>query len=105
MPEAEEAADAVTTKQPSPGSDYTLATFAAGPLGLGLANKNGQVKVTSVEAGLTADAQGVVEGSVVHEVSGQSTQGLDKAGVIKLITATARPLTIKFSPPANESRL
>jgi len=98
-------ADAVKTKQPSPGSDYLLATFAAGPLGLGLKNSNGQVKVTSVDAGLTAEAQGVVEGSIVHEVNGQSTQGLDKAGVIKLITAAARPLTIKFTEDETEDMI
>ena len=95
-------ADAVKTKQPSPG---LLATFAAGPLGLGLKNSNGQVKVTSVDAGLTAEAQGVVEGSIVHEVNGQSTQGLDKAGVIKLITAAARPLTIKFTEDETEDMI
>ena len=94
-----EAADAVTTNPPS--SDY-VATFAAGPFGLGLANTtDGQVVVTSVEAGLAAEAQGVVMGSAVHEVNGKSTQGLDKAGVIKLIMATTRPLTIKFSHPEN----
>ena len=40
---------------------------------------------------------GVVVDSVVREVSGKSTEGLDKAGVIALVKAARRPLTIKFA--------
>ena len=71
-------------------------TFEKGPLGVTLGNRDGVVKVVSVDARTVAEAKGVVAESVVREVSGKSTEGLDKAGVIALVKAASRPLTIKF---------
>ena len=81
-----------------------LALFDAGPIGLGLANTSDHtaVAVTSVDAGLAAEAQGVRVGWLVREVNGSSVSGLDKAAVIALIKAATRPITIKFS--ASEAR-
>ena len=71
-------------------------TFEEGPLGVTLGDRDGVVKVVSVDARTVAEAKGVVAESVVREVSGKSTEGLDKAGVIALVKAASRPLTIKF---------
>lgn len=76
-----------------------LALFDAGPIGLGLANTSDHsaVAVTSVDAGLSAESQGIRVGWIVREVNGTSVSGLDKAAVIALIKAASRPITIKFS--------
>jgi len=71
-------------------------TFEEGPLGVTLGDRDGVVKVVSVDARTVAEAKGVVAELVVREVSGKSAKGLDKAGVIALVKAASRPLTIKF---------
>jgi len=78
-------------------SQSLLATFAAGPLGIGLSNRSdGAVVVASVGEGSAAQAQGVCVDSVVLEVSGESTSGVYKAGVLAMIESAPRPLTLKF---------
>ena len=42
--------------------------------------------------------------SAVLEVSGESTSGLDKEGVLVMIRSTARPLTLKLAPCTTEIR-
>jgi len=86
-------------------SQSLLATFAAGPLGLGLSNRSdGTVVVTSVGDGSAAEAQGVRVNSAVLEVSGESTSGLDKEGILAMIRSAARPLTLKLAPSTAEIR-
>jgi len=90
----------VAAESNSAQSQPLLATFAAGPLGLGLSNRGqGAVAVTSVDEGSAAQAQGVRMNSVVVEVSGESTSGLDKVGVLAKIKSVPRPLTLKFVQP------
>ena len=77
-----------------------LASFAAGPLGLGLSNRaDGAVVVTSVDDASAAEAEGVKLNSVLVKVNGISTTGMDKAGVMDMIKSSPRPLTLKFELP------
>ena len=77
-----------------------VATFEAGPIGAGLGDRGGAVKVLSVDLGSAAEAQGVCAGLIVCEVSGKSTKGLDKRAVIALVKAASRPLQLNFSQDA-----
>ena len=52
--------------------------------------------VVGVAAGSAAQRQGARAGTVVAEVNGEPTGGLDKAGVIARVAAAGRPLTMKF---------
>ena len=72
------------------------ARFGPGTLGVGLVDRAGEVIVSSVDPSSTAFAQGVIAGHVVCAVSGQPTVGLDKAGVIGLIKAASRPMTLRL---------
>ena len=73
-------------------------SFEAGPLGLVLGDRDGVVKVISVDA--ASQVQDVPVGAIVCGVSGATTDGLNKAAVIALIKAANRPLMIKFGAPA-----
>jgi hypothetical protein len=70
-----------------------IATFGPGPMGIDLAEDG---SVAGVAAGSAAQRQGVRAGTVVAEVNGEPTGGLDKAGVIARVAAAGRPLTMKF---------
>jgi len=74
-----------------------LATFGPGALGLGLADYDGRVVISSVDAGMAAEAQGVAVGLAVLEVNGESVSGRDKKAVVGLIKGAARPLRLKLS--------
>jgi len=54
--------------------------------------------VISVDA--ASQALDVPVGAIVREVSGATTDGMNKAAVIALIKAASRPLMIKFGAPA-----
>ena len=73
-------------------------SFEAGPLGFVLGDRDGVVKLISVDA--ASQAQDGPVGAIVREVSGATTDGLNKAAVIALIKAANRPLMIKFGAPA-----
>ena len=60
--------------------------------------------VASVGDGSAAEAQGVRVNSAVLEVSGESTSGLDKEGILAMIRSAARPLTLKLAPSTAEIR-
>ena len=95
------------TDAPHSVNDETslIATFAVGPLGVGLSTQSdGKVVVTSIEDGSAAEKQGVRVNSAVLEVSGESRSGLDKEGVLVMIRSTARPLTLKLAPSTAEIR-
>ena len=77
----------------------SIVTFEAGPLGLGLGDRDGLVKVTSVDAGMAADALGVEVDAIVREVGGQPTDGLNMKAVIALIKVASRPLDVKLEMP------
>lgn len=91
-------ADAQAPATADPAEDNLLvATFGDGPLGISLANRHGGVRVTEVDAGSQAEAQGVRVGAFVKAVYGQSTDGLDDSGVVKLAQKVGRPLLMTFS--------
>lgn len=76
-----------------------LATFDAGPLGLGISCSCDGVIVSSVDNESAASAQSVRVGDVVIAVSGQSTRGLSKDEVLRTVVAASRPLTLLLARP------
>ena len=80
-----------------------LVTVSAGPLGIGLKDKQGggSVVVSSVDPGTAAAAQGVRVGGVVLAINGVPTGGKDKKGVVEMIKAAARPLEISLGDDAD----
>ena len=77
-----------------------LATFAAGPLGLGLSDApTGGAIVSSTEDSSAAHKNGIPSGARVLSVNGTSTQGMNKRELIAVIKAASVPKTLKFAPP------
>ena len=84
----------------SAAADFLVASFGAGPLGIGISNSDGGVvAVTSVDEASCAQAQGVRVGAVVTAVGGQPTAGLEKSQVTALVRAARRPFDMQFHQP------
>ena len=81
-----------------------LVTVSAGPLGIGLKDKQagGPVVVSSVDPGSSLAAQGVRVGGVVLAINRDPTGRKDKTGVIEMIKAATRPLEISLCYDACE---
>ena len=75
-----------------------LVTVSAGPLGIGLKDKQagGPVVVSSVDPGSSLAAQGVRVGGVVLAINRAPTGQKDKKGVVEMIRAATRPLEISL---------
>jgi len=77
-------------------------TFGPGPLGMGIGQRGDVVKVTSVDDGSQASAKGVVVGSVILQVAGESVKGLGKHEVLERVKDATRPVNLLLQVEANE---
>jgi len=77
--------------------------FGAGPLGMTIKERGKVVEVFEVNASGQAREQGVLQGSVVLEVSGQSVVGLEYAGVRELLTNSERPVKVVLQVGASRA--
>ena len=94
----------VRKKRHVPESARTVAvTFGPGPLGMGVGQRGDVVKVTSVDDGSQASAEGVVVGSVIIQVAGESVKGLRKREVLERVTDATRPVKLLLQVEANEN--
>jgi hypothetical protein len=84
----------------------TVVIEGSGPLGLALADRfrhgtHEAVVVTSVKEGSLGMVSGVRVGDVMYEINGVPAHSfLDKAGAIRIIASSSRPLTFKLSAPS-----
>lgn len=78
-------------------------TFGPGPLGMGIGQRGDVVKVTSVDDCSQASAKGVVVGSVILQVAGESVKGLGMHEVLKRVKDATRPVNLLLQVEANES--
>ena len=78
-------------------------TPAPGPLGMTIKERGKVVEVSEVNASGQAREQGVLQGSVVLEVSGQSVVGLEYAGVRELLTNSERPVKVVLQVGASRA--
>ena len=74
-------------------------TFGVGPMGIELKSRDGAVIVTAVAAGSAAAARGVLLHMELVRISKSTVQGLDTRGVLQVLKATKRPLTLFMRSP------
>ena len=79
------------------GDDYV---FKENKLGFDLAQDGKFVRMDTVKPNSPALAQGVPPLSVIVQVNGESTAGLDVGAVTNMIRSAARPVTIRFDSSA-----
>ena len=95
---------ALASLDPGAPLEIIEATFGTGSLGCGISTSvGGEVIVTSVDLESTR-AKGVREGLCIVGVNEQPTAGLDKAGIIGLIKASSRPMTLRLARPKGKAR-
>ena len=87
---------AVSASEVEAATKLTL-TVQDGSVGMRLRSAEGMVIVKAVDAGSTAEAQGVMVGAVVCEVNGEAVHGQDKKAVTDAIRAAAT--TTSFCSP------
>ena len=114
-PKAEDAAHAVpSAKQRSISQDAQVSsltlrftvTFGPGPLGMAFGHVDGFVTILNVTPGSQAEHQGVVVGSKVISVAGESMEGVPRSAVIARIKdemqrAAEKPMAIELESAAN----
>ena len=82
------------------------ATFGPGPLGMAFGHVDGFVTILNVTPGSQAEHQGVVVGSKVISVAGESMEGVPRSAVIARIKdemqrAAEKPMAIELESAAN----
>ena len=84
----------------APRRTLRLSVEAGSKVGLGLQlNKAGKVAVNDVQAGSLAEAKGLQLESVLTFVNGQSTEGADVQGVLKMMRAVEGSRILDFTMP------
>lgn len=85
---------------PSQETEGLLAySFDAGPIGIQLKGKHGVVKVTMIDEGSAAAEKYVPLGAELLWIGETPVRGLDTNGVLSVLRATERPLTLLMKPP------